>query len=150
MIMGSTAEELFRKIMTDEGSTVLKSSTKQDIYDHIDFLVDGKSYDVKGEKRLQRDTDDVDDSIWLEKMNVRGKPGWVYGKADYIAFLIKNEFWIVDRAKLATYLDTIIECDTIFPIKRYKKWYRRAGRKDIITYVYPRDIAALVIRKIAC
>lgn len=147
MITGLSAEELFRKVMEREGKKVNTSSKHENMFDHIDFFVDGEPYDVKGEKRFDRKEDDGDDTVWIESINVRGDKGWLFGKAKYIAFLIKEEFWVVPRIRLVDYVEQQITCPTLFPIKRYKKWYRREGRLDAITYVYPRDIQRLVIIK---
>ena len=148
MIAGISAEQIFQEVMVKNGKTILASSKDENIFKHIDFFVNGEGYDVKGEKRMDRKEDDADDTIWIESINVKGNKGWLFGEAKYIAFLIKNEFWIVPRVDLVTYIEKEITCETIFPIKRYKKWYRRKGRKDAITYVYPRDIVKLVKEKV--
>ncbi len=142
-----TAEKLFKKKMLEEGRIVTDSNRKQNMFGHIDYFVDGEGYDVKGEKRFDRQNDDDDSTIWIESINVRGEKGWLFGEAKYIAFLIKNEFWILPRSKLVEYIEKEITCPTLFPIKRYKKWYRRRGLLDAVTYVYPRDIESLVTRK---
>ena len=41
-------------------------------------------FDVKGMKRKRWDNNFQDDIAWVEGTNVRGEPGWVKGKADYI------------------------------------------------------------------
>ena len=55
-------------------------------------------FDVKGMKKKNRwDNNFQDDIAWVEGTNVRGEPGWVKGKADYIVFE-RNKYWlIVDR-----------------------------------------------------
>ena len=148
MITGLSAEEVFKEVMVKMGKIVLPSSKEDNMFGHIDFFVDGEGYDVKGEKRMDRKVNDDDDTIWIESVNVRGDKGWLFGKAKYIAFLVKNEFWIINREDLVTYIEKEITCQKVFPIKRYKKWYSREGRKDAITYVYPRDIQKLVKEKI--
>lgn len=134
--------------MEEKGRTVRASSREENMFQHIDFFVDDEGYDVKGEKRMDRQVDDDNETIWIESVNVRGNKGWIFGEAVYIAFLVKDEFWIVPRVKLVDYIEKEITCPTVFPIKRYKKWYRREGRKDAVTYVYPRDLIKLVTEKI--
>ena len=58
-------------------------------------------FDVKGMKKKNRwDNNFQDDIAWVEGTNVRGEPGWVKGKADYIVFE-RNKYWLlVDRQEL--------------------------------------------------
>lgn len=134
--------------MKEAGKEVRASTREENMFKHIDYFVDEVGYDVKGEKRMDRKQDDSDDTIWIESVNVRGDKGWIFGEADYIAFLVKDEFWVIPRTSLVDYIQKEITCEKVFPIKRYKKWYQREGRKDAVTYVYPRDIEPLVTEKI--
>ena len=145
MITGHKAEELFKHTMEIAGHTVIAATKDEDMYHHIDFFVDGEGYDVKGEKRYNREDESVTDVIWIENTNVRGDPGWLNGQAKYIAFLIGEEFVIVDRKKLAEYIKNNMRSEKVFNVKGYKKWYRREGRQDIITYIYPRDLEKSVV-----
>ena len=157
---GDTAEELFQRSMIAIGKPVVKSTKTQDMFSHIDFIgLDGKTYDVKSEKRLNfRDENTDSKVIWLERNNVNGDPGWLYGKVDKIAFQSSNEFIIVDRQKLLDFINGfILDKDNYYYRKEYRKWYTRerttsfkSGRayKDIVTFVYRKDIEHLVEEKI--
>ena len=148
MTTGFEAEELFRNVMLSQGRDVKMSSKDENMFDHIDLYVDGESYDVKGTKRFDRKYNDRDDTIWIESTNVKGDKGWLFGKAKYIAFLVRDEFWVLPRVKLVDYIEKEITCPTVFPIKRYKRWYSRQGMRDMVTYVYPRDIRKLVTTRV--
>jgi hypothetical protein len=148
MITGREAEELFAKVMRDQGKEVRRATKKEDMFDHIDFFVDDVSYDVKGHKKAERSDLDKSDRIYLEFINVHGRDGWLNGKAEYIAFLVENEFWVTNRVELLNYINKSLVSQKIFDNdKMYKKLYRRRFRKDVMTYVYPRDIKHLVVKK---
>jgi hypothetical protein len=52
----------------------------------IDVTDKSFKFDVKGIKRDTRHGNLNTKIVWTESKNVRGNPGWLYGKADYIAF----------------------------------------------------------------
>lgn len=144
-ISGYQAETLFYNTIKALGKNIKKSTRKQDMFDHIDYFVDEISYDVKTIKGLTKNSEKDQDIIWLEFMNVRGDNGWLKSeKLNKIAFLRNQGFYIVDRAKLFELAKTLIP--NIPPISniKYTIPFRRNNRKDIIAYVYYRDIAHLV------
>lgn len=144
-INGYQAETLFYNTMKSLGCDVKKSSKREDMYDHIDYFVDNVSYDVKTLKGLVRNSKRDQGIIWLEFTNNYGGKGWMKApKLDKIAFLREQGFYIVDRAKLFELAQTLVP--NIPPVNyiKYATPYRRANRKDIIAYVYFKDIAHLV------
>lgn len=145
LAIGIEAEQLFVSTMIERGSEVVKSSRKQDIYDHIDFFVNGYGVDVKANRRL--------DKIWLELENVQGKDGWLKGKADYIAFHFSdiNCFMIFRTEDLLEFVEENVSETTTTPTE-YMKWYTRSNweRKDLITKVRYEDIEHLKHTKIYC
>lgn len=147
MITGTDAEQKFVQTMNKQGCKVVKATEEEDMFKHIDFYVDGKSYDVKGNKRIGRHAVYNGDVVWIERTNVRGADGWLFGKAELIAFLIAEEFWIIPRESLLEYVNNDIPYDEILSKKGYKTWYRRRDRLDCVTYVHPEDIEKLVIKK---
>ena len=62
-------------------------------------------FDVKGMKRKNRnDKEKQDEWAWVEGTNVRGNPGWVKGRADYIVFE-RSEYWLmVNREELLNFV----------------------------------------------
>jgi hypothetical protein len=145
---------------------VIHSTPEQDMEDHIDlivkpnkkckFLTAPKNYDdvyidVKGAKKHNREDTSVNYDIhYVEFMNVKGKLGWLYGKAHYFAFETKNTWLIVDRIKLIEWLDTL-------PVKSSaeKKLYHlydrsNYGRNDLMMLVETsklEDLATTIIKK---
>lgn len=159
--LNKTVAEFYRSGLVDEtfimeavsktlGGSCEKSSSKEDIEDHIDFWWDSPKkgripMDAKGIKKNSRSDKSFDDSIhWLELQNVNGKPGWLYGKAEYIAFRTNTRIIFVKREKLLSFALSVTEGkDVVYdnpkefyvPYKR-KKW----GRDDLSIKVPTSDL----------
>ena len=92
-----------------------------------------------------------DDQIhWVELQNVRGNPGWIYGKANFIAFELNNSWLIVKRQKLIELIDKKVVDKTISKSKDFYTYYQRWGRNDIIVKVKTsdlREIANFILTK---
>jgi hypothetical protein len=135
------------------GGTCEKSSKNEDMYDHIDFWWDSPKggrigVDVKGMRKNKRDDKDYDDSInWLEFMNVNGNLGWLYGKAQYIAFRTKKNIIFVKLDKLRPYAEEKVKGkELVFDTPRdfYVPYQRRKyGRKDMSIKVPTDDLLAI-------
>lgn len=98
---GKRGEEFFFELATKLGLNPQHVSEQMDRNDHIDCVitsrVDGtqKTVDIKGSKKY------TEDQLFLvELFNVNGDLGWLFGKADYIAFQYKHAFLVVDRKEL--------------------------------------------------
>jgi len=132
---GKKAENKFADLMIKRGNTCVKSSRSDDINNHIDFYVNDKGVDVKGNRHLE--------TIWLELKNVRGDDGWLLGKAKYIVFDVVelNSFCFFDRHELYLFVSNITEIAE--SKKDYMKLYTREGRKDVIVKVRYDDIKHL-------
>lgn len=135
------------------GGETQRATKDEDVNKHIDFWWDSPKkgrlgIDVKGLNKSSRQDKDYDDTIhWLELQNVQGKPGWLRGEADYIAFRTNERIIFVNRQKL---LDFALEAikgkevvydtpkDCYVPYKR-KKW----GRDDLTLKVFNSDLLEL-------
>ena len=129
------------------GGKCEKATRQEDMYKHIDFWWNSPKkgrigIDVKGIKRGTR-SGELDDTInWLELKNVRGKPGWLYGEARYIAFRTKTKVIFVKREKLLRFAlektegkETVHTCPKDFYIP-----YQRYGRDDLVIKVPTTDL----------
>jgi len=120
----------------------------QDMHEHWDIqgTLDGKllKFDVKGMKKVNRwDNKKQDDIAWVEGTNVRGKPGWVKGKADYIVFERPDYWLIVGREDLFKFTWSKLEENNFRKGKNIYEVYQREGRLDKITMVPFKDIEQL-------
>ena len=141
---GRVAEVRFIRAAEQLGFQVTKGSRKDDMHLHVDYwIAHGNSsswgVDVKG--------NNLPDEIWCEFKNVKGNPGWMYGKSEIIAFDMPEEggFSIVDRVELKDYCEAnVIKESVDHKSKAYKRMYTRKDREDVITKLKLSDIRDLV------
>ena len=101
-------------------------------------------WDVKGMKKKNRwDNNFQDDIAWVEGTNVRGEPGWVKGKADYIVFERNNYWLVVNRQELLNHVINKLKEKGYQKGKGVYQVYQREGRLDKITMVPYEDIEKL-------
>jgi len=130
--------------------TYKEASKEENMYDHIDLTVDEMTVDVKGMKKLNRGDADVNPDIhWIEFQNVRGDRGWIYGKAEYIAFETLDGFIMIDRVVLLEWCREMITDRKVKDKKELYKLYNREGRKDVISLVLTEDLLKLPHKKIS-
>jgi hypothetical protein len=137
-----------------DGWKISASTKEQNIDEHWDFLIEKENQvykvEVKSEKRIERrDGESQGNFIWVELRNVRGKVGWLFGKADLIAFETANSFVFVQRRDLLAVVNQKV--DLVAKVKSAKdalyKIYTRNGRKDKLTLLPIRDIEPIVFMK---
>ena len=139
---GGVAEKRFSRAALKKDLIIKKSTRKEDRRDHVDFWIeyDGKEFgvDVKG--------NNLPDEMWCEFKNVIGNPGWMYGKAHYIAFDMPEEggFVVVRRMDLVSFCEENVS-DVFVKNKTeaHLKKYMRDGNEDVITIIKLNDIRGL-------
>ena len=120
-----------------EFGKVSESSKEEDMKEHWDIKLETK-FDVKAIKRVYRNGEPDDNIHYVEMKNVYGTNGWLYGKADYIAFEL-NDYWlIVDRLKLVLFIATKCHAKIWCETPELYKLYTRG--KDIVTLVRTIDL----------
>lgn len=136
---GTRSEDKFVAACKARGYQTTKSSRDEDIHLHIDYYVmrNGRktvSVDVKGGNHPN--------VIWVEFKNVRGNAGWMYGKADWIAFEIAEVggFAMVLRSELAKLAEQIVEPVFVDKKEADRKYYQRKDRQDVISRLWLSDI----------
>ena len=146
---GKASENRFKSIIESYGKSVVEATRKQNIEDHIDFFIgDSDNYvsvDVKGPKG--KDRTDPNKKVkplsetwtWVEFKNVNGDPGWLYGKANYIAFEVEEGFLIVKRTDLISFCQEHVDMKTIVENAwegKYRLYTRKKfKRSDEISYI---------------
>jgi len=140
---GNDAARRFVDACKAIGYSVKKSTREEDIYDHIDYWVTRRDHygeiklsgvDVKGCNHPE--------CVWVEFKNVNGDKGWMYGKAEFIAFDIPEigGFAIVLRQQLAEYAERVVEMVFVSKNEATRKLYQRAGRQDVISRIHLEDL----------
>mgnify|MGYP003132904002 FL=1 len=115
------------------------ASPKKDIKEHTDYIVDGKTVDLKSMKESARDG-----LVLLEFRNVNGKEGWCNesNKPEWIAFDFGAFFLHAKNTDLFNLAKD--KCD--LKDRTYKfndclyKGYQRRGRKDWMSMVKLQDV----------
>lgn len=140
---GRDSELRFVSTAKAMGFEVEKSSSDVDIFFHIDYFL---TYDGQGPWGVDVKRESTSDEIWCEFKNVKGEDGWMYGKANIIAFDMPEMagFVVVDR------IDLVMWCEQHVPLEytslkkdAYRKRYTRSGRNDEITKINLVDISSL-------
>ena len=123
-----------------------RRATQQEQFDHIDFISNFGTFDVKALGRVSRgDTDTQDERRWLELNNVAGRVGWLLAeKLDYLAFERADDFIIVRREDLKELAKSLCQFEYVdCPLDALYNLYQRRGRKDLLTVIRTDDILAL-------
>jgi hypothetical protein len=103
---GSEAEKIFIKTATKNNFKIIRKATpSEDMNQHWDFLLQDKdkiqfTVDVKAHKHKYRNGPLLEECFWIEWKNVRGDKGWIYGIADYIAFIYFGSIYLYNRCEL--------------------------------------------------
>ena len=92
---GRVAEVRFVRAALRLGFQVAKGSRKDDVQLHIDYWL---SYGEDGLWGVDVKGNNLPEEIWCEFKNVAGDPGWMYGKADIIAFDMQRRVGLVSSA----------------------------------------------------
>lgn len=136
---GLRSEDKFVSACIAKGYETKKSTRDEDIHLHIDYYVMRKgrktvSVDVKGGNHPN--------VIWVEFKNVRGNDGWMYGKADWIAFELPEVggFAMVQRKELVALAEEIVEPVFVDKKEADRKYYQRKDRLDVISRLWLSDI----------
>lgn len=150
---GKSAEDEFSRLAKLRGFLV-KPATGMEQFDHVDFHLTSEEedglmtamVDVKARKRKKRSDSYVQDEwIWVEFKNVRGKDGWLYGLADFIAFETEESFILSFRKELVDWCESKIDLkDKVYSAEEAEYMpYTRKGKQDLISMIQLRDIENL-------
>ena len=130
---GNNAEDIFFYIMNMIKRPIRRSSENQNKYQHIDFFIGNKSYDIKSRA--------YQNVVWLEAKGIYGHDGWLLGKSDYIViyYIDIQKFCFYKRLDLLDFAKKFRKKSTS---KKYYHWYSRQywGRKDLCLLVKKLDL----------
>jgi hypothetical protein len=145
---GKVKEQEFIDLVKKPGHIIIYPTTEQDINEHWDVQINDVKFDIKGLKKVNRVDEEYDETIhWVELENVHGKPGWLYGLADYISFETIKSWLIIKRTKLVELIDSKLQIGITSEPEIYKM-YRRYGRYDVLTMVPTEDLKEIKTKEI--
>ena len=149
--LGERAENLFVSLAKNLGWKVSPASKDENIDEHWDYLIEKDALafkvEVKSRKRISRDDDGTQSEFtWVELHGVRpADAGWLFGKADLIAFEKENSFILARKADLLAVVNEKVNlvAKVSEPKDAVYKIYKRDGRKDKLTLLPMDDIEAV-------
>jgi Holliday junction resolvase len=130
--IGTKAEREFADILKRKGYKITWANKYQNIHAHWDLMATKKNeryrVDVKSAKKINRSDKYVQyEMVWVELSNVNSDKGWAYGGSDFIAFQVRNGFFVIRTPRLLSI--TIGEIENGAYVKT------RNGRKDVIALI---------------
>lgn len=144
---GTAAEQRFANMCTERGLELRVATKKENVVFHFDFLVtlnDGrrKAVDVKAVKSRRRGERPDPTVVFVEMQGVSGRPGWVFGNSDLIAFEQPNGFFMVPRPALLLRTQQLMQrCRPCCVSGVAMTVYRRKGRMDELVVLSISDIS---------
>lgn len=106
--MGKVYEDLTVKHLIRQGWSVTEVDETTRMNERYNFVIKKDKYtlklEVKGAKQMFRDDNKSADGIWVELINHKGYPGWLYTNADVIVFWIKEEMFFVKPSDLQNFI----------------------------------------------
>lgn len=140
-------EHDFVAVAKQRGWQVECSTHTEDRYHHIDFWVTLPTgaclaVEVKGPKAIRYGHAVQRNFIHVEMTAVDGRPGWLCGHADIIAFEDpQRKFIFVVRKDLEQYVRSLGPMPfTNDPTLGHGRWITRYGRRDAVTLIPRADI----------
>ena len=140
--MGKEAEKKFFIFCSKYPNIKIRFATKyEEVIYHYDYVLQFnvnniKSYfrvEVKSMKSKKRGEKQDPDIIFLEYKNIKGGLGWLYGKADYIAFEQKSYFILFPRIELIEFAENKMRNIEISEHSgNINTLYSRKNRNDLI------------------
>lgn len=130
---GKESEDKFYNFMNRIGLGCTKSTFTEDKDQHIDFFIgDNTPVDLKGNKHTEH--------LWIEKKNVWGTKGSIYGNYKYLVVEYSDisTYVFYRRSELASYIEQFTDiCENK---SDYYCLYTREGNRDEVIKVKEVDI----------
>lgn len=146
---GERAEIRFKSIAESHGITVKESTYEENKKFHIDYHLNHNGHkttvDVKAIKSINRKL--IPNEFlpfeqtwnWIEYKNNYGRPGWLFGKMDYIAFETLEGFAMAKPKDVYEYCERTVTKEPLVYESlegRYRFYQRREyGNKDECCYI---------------
>jgi hypothetical protein len=142
---GTIVENEFIELKEFDNLEKFHSTEQEDKLEHWDWDINGIKYDVKSQKKRKRCDDSVSNEHTYVEFVTYGHRGWIYGKADKIAFEFCDSFIIVDRERLLKLVsDNMTNADVFDRPMEYTYYKRkRKGSYDLLVLTPIHDIAEI-------
>ena len=108
---GQRVEKSFKSLLKERDPNYRKAN-REDQFRHIDYHTYFGTIDVKAKKRISRsDSEEQNELIWVEFLNVQGRKGWLTSSVDVIAFERDDDFLLVKRNYLLGLAKSLCDLD---------------------------------------
>lgn len=132
---GQAAENVFFDLAASKGYRVQLADRYQETREHWDCRLtkDGSpslTVEIKSQKSFSifHNGKRTKDFFLVEFVGVAGHAGWLYGKANLVAFEVENGFYLVPRKTLVEIAEA--KCSPQFVDRRENMLYKTYGRRD--------------------
>lgn len=139
---GQAVERDFERLLKQRDAHY-RRATKQEQFNHIDYVTYFGTVDVKAKKRLNRAASLQEEKLWLEFKNVQGKHGWLTAPhLDVLAFERDDCFVLTKRTSLLELADNLCDLHNHVdsPDKALYRAYTRKGRRDLLSVIAMSDL----------
>lgn len=150
---GKKKQSPFEEIATKKGYSPERLKSHRDNCKNVSHILKAKSkkgnllqlrVDLKKIKNKKQN----EDWIWLEFKNGYGNPGWLHGDADFIIFERMDDFVVVNRKELVSWVGSSQKIRYDLPFvglaKRAKyRIYRRPKTKEEVSQVELKELKKL-------
>ena len=141
---GQSVEDQFGKALRKIYPEAYASSY-QNQFNHIDWICDKGTIDVKAIKKINR-MGSLDGSIiWIEFKNGIGEDGWILGEQDWIAFEMKDHFKMCRTKEVRDLAYSLCDLDNLVDKAEHAlyKGYSRKNRKDLLSMIKASDLSEI-------
>lgn len=149
--MGTQAEHAFARSCCIQHMRFRPATKYENIVQHFDFVVEMEKdifvkVEVKSVKSRRRGLPPDPRVIFVELKDIHGNAGWLYGKADLIAFQQLDGFVFVPRDRLVKFVEELRpQCRISLQSGVYHTLYSRSSRQDLIIVLDIEDILPLSV-----
>lgn len=126
-------------------AVIIIANNDQNIYKHWDYNINNKKIDVKAEKCTHGNNKTI-----IEFTNRNGQDGWIYGQAEYIAFLSGYSFIIAKREEIIEFCNKVVQLKRVDNVMMVDALYKLISTpdqygnlNDLITVIRYQDLLDL-------
>lgn len=137
----------FPKLKCFEDKEAIKATTTQDRLEHWDWDIENVKYEIKGHKKIRSSDEKVSDEFTYVEYQTYSYPGWIFGKADKIAFEFFDSYIITDRKELLNLVESKLKDRENYSVPMVYKFYERkrpnSKLTDLLVLVPIEDIVGI-------
>lgn len=142
---GIEVENEFVTLKEFDNLEKIKATDNENKLEHWDWKIGNVKYDVKSQKKINRFDNNPSNEYTYVEFITYGHRGWIYGKADKIAFEFCDSFIIVDREELFNLVSDNMTSTETFSRPMEYNFYKRTRKNsyDLLVLVPIHDIVEI-------